>query len=247
MTYKPVAAQEVSNGESAESRSMKSPVQTPSAWSELLGPEKTKPYFLALLKFVAQRRQIREVYPPQTQVFDALKHCTLENLKVVIVGQDPYHGPGQAHGLSFSVKRGVPIPPSLQNIFKELQTDLGLTPPNHGFLESWAQQGVLLLNNVLTVERGQAHSHAKRGWEQFTDKVIESIDQQCQGIVFLLWGSAAQKKGKRIDRERHLVLTSPHPSPLSAHRGFFGCRHFSQCNTYLKQSGRRAIDWELPQ
>jgi len=216
------------------------------AWTAFLGPEKSEPYFLELLRFVADRRRSAEVYPPANQVFNAIRLCTLENLKVVIVGQDPYHGPGQAHGLSFSVHPGTAPTPSLLNIFKELQSDLSVPPAQHGCLESWARQGVLMLNSVLTVERSKPQSHANRGWERFTDKVIETVNHQCRGVVFLLWGSAAQKKGRQIDVERHLVLKAPHPSPLSAHRGFFGCRHFSRCNEYLKSSGRQAIEWELP-
>lgn len=217
----------------------------PRNWTELLGAEKTKPYFLELLAYVAQRRREREVFPPVSQVFEAIRLCPLDILKVVIVGQDPYHGPGQAHGLSFSVQPGVDPPPSLENIFKELESDLGVLRPSHGCLESWARQGVLLLNNVLTVERGQPQSHANRGWERFTDTVIESINRHLDGVAFLLWGSAAQRKGQQIDQERHLVLKAPHPSPFSADRGFFGCRHFSQCNEYLIEKGLSPIDWAI--
>ena len=216
-------------------------------WSELLGPEKAEPYFRELLAFVAERRRAVEVYPPANQVFESIRLCSLDNLKVVIVGQDPYHGPGQAHGLSFSVQHGTPPPPSLLNMFKELQTDLGIRPANHGCLESWARQGVLMLNSCLTVERSKPQSHANRGWERFTDKVIEVVNTHCNGIVFLLWGSPAQKKGQQIDARRHLVLKAPHPSPLSAHRGFLGCKHFSKCNQYLADSGRAPIDWDLDQ
>ena len=215
-------------------------------WSDLLGSEKSQPYFQELLQFVAQRRDSGvEVFPPAAEVFSAIRLCPLEELKVVIVGQDPYHGPGQAHGLSFSVKRGVAPPPSLLNIFKELESDLGLAMPGHGCLEDWAKQGVLLLNAVLTVERGRPQSHSGRGWERFTDHVIEAINRERTGTVFLLWGSPAQKKGAAIDASRHLVLKAPHPSPLSAHRGFLGCRHFSQCNDYLVRSGRSPIHWSL--
>jgi uracil-DNA glycosylase len=164
-----------------------------------------------------------------------------------VVGQDPYHGPGQAHGLSFSVQPGVAPPPSLLNIFQELHADLGLAPPSHGHLRHWAEQGVLLLNSVLTVEKGRPGSHADCGWASFTDKVIEGIDRHCDGLVFLLWGSHAQQKGRQIDTRRHLVLKAPHPSPYSADRGFFGCRHFSQCNEYLVRRGRQPIDWALPE
>ena len=215
-------------------------------WTTLLGPEKSQEYFKELLAFVARRRQVAEVYPPSRQVFEAIRLCDLENLKVVVVGQDPYHGPGQAHGLSFSVQHGIPAPPSLLNIFRELESDLAVPIASHGCLEHWARQGVLLLNSVLTVERAKPQAHANRGWERFTDRVIEVINKYCQGIVFLLWGSPAQRKGQHIDPRRHLVLKAPHPSPLSAHRGFLGCRHFSQCNEYLEKSGRHAIDWTLP-
>lgn len=215
-------------------------------WSDLLAPEKEKPYFKETLRFVEQRRREVEVYPPSSQVFESIRLCPLERLKVVIVGQDPYHGPGQAHGLSFSVQPGVKPPPSLINIFKELQSDLGIPPARHGYLKHWAEQGVLLLNSVLTVERSKPKSHADCGWERFTDRVIEVINEYCEGIVFLLWGSPAQRKGQHIDSERHLVLKAPHPSPFSADRGFFGCRHFSKCNQYLKDTGREPIDWALP-
>jgi len=164
----------------------------------------------------------------------------------VILGQDPYHGPGQAHGLCFSVRPEVPPPPSLVNIFKEIQTDLGIMPPDHGCLQPWAEQGVLLLNSVLTVEQAQAGAHQGRGWETFTDRVVETVNRECDGVVFLLWGSYARKKGGQIDRSRHLVLEGPHPSPLSAYRGFFGCRHFSRANQWLQEKGRMPIDWALP-
>ncbi len=215
-------------------------------WSDLLGPEKSEPYFHDLLRFVAQRRQRAEVYPPASQVFESIRLCPLESLKVVIVGQDPYHGPGQAHGLCFSVQPGVQPPPSLENIYREMESDLGIPPVSHGYLKSWAEQGVLLLNSVLTVERSKPKSHADKGWERFTDKVIEMVNQHCDGIVFLLWGSPAQRKGQHVDTRRHLVLKCPHPSPYSADRGFFGCRHFSKCNDYLTNSKRESIDWALP-
>ena len=216
------------------------------SWSDLIGPEKEKPYFKGILDFVNARRAVAQVYPPPAKVFEAIRLCPLDRLKVVIVGQDPYHGPGQAHGLSFSVQPGVKPPPSLLNIYQELQSDLGIPPARHGYLKHWADQGVLLLNSVLTVERSKPKSHADCGWEQFTDKVIEMINLHCLGTVFLLWGSPAQKKGRQIDSSRHLVLKSPHPSPYSADRGFFGCRHFSRCNSYLEETGRKAIDWALP-
>jgi uracil-DNA glycosylase len=225
---------------------MENPATATPTWSDLLGPEKTEPYFRYLMTFGADRRRKAEVYPPAAQVFESIRLCSLNNLKVVVVGQDPYHGPGQAHGLSFSVQRGTPPPPSLLNIFNELQNDLAIPVPCHGCLESWAHQGVLLLNSVLTVERSKPQSHADKGWERFTDKVIEMVNLHCDGLVFLLWGSPAQKKGRQIDSRRHLVLKAPHPSPLSAHRGFFGSGHFSKTNTYLTDSGREPIDWALP-
>lgn len=215
-------------------------------WSDVIGPEKEKPYFKKLLHFVDERRRFAEVYPPGAHVFESIRLCPLEKLKVVIVGQDPYHGPGQAHGLSFSVQPGVKTPPSLVNIYKELQSDLGIPPASHGYLKHWAEQGVLLLNSVLTVERSKPKSHAGQGWEEFTDRVIAVVNEYCEGVVFLLWGSPAQRKGSHIDSTRHLVLKAPHPSPFSADRGFFGCKHFSQCNRYLAESGREPIDWALP-
>lgn len=216
-------------------------------WQALLGEEKQQPYFQQILTFVqAEREAGKTIYPPQQDVFNAFKYTTLADLKVVILGQDPYHGPNQAHGLCFSVQPGISPPPSLKNIYKELARDIAdFTIPQHGCLQHWAEQGVLLLNTVLTVEQGQAHSHAKIGWETFTDKVIEQINRYTQGVVFLLWGSHAQKKGSIVDRQRHLVLSAPHPSPLSAHRGFLGCGHFSQANSYLQQQGKAAIDWRL--
>ncbi|GGD65011.1 uracil-DNA glycosylase [Lacimicrobium alkaliphilum] len=216
-------------------------------WQAILGEEKQQPYFQEILSFVqAERESGKTIYPSQQDVFNAFKHTALEDLKVVILGQDPYHGPDQAHGLCFSVQPGIKPPPSLVNIYKELARDLPeFTIPKHGCLQHWAEQGVLLLNTVLTVEQGKAHSHAKIGWEQFTDKVIEQINRHTQGVVFLLWGSHAQKKGSIVDRQRHLVLSAPHPSPLSAHRGFLGCGHFSQTNSYLLQHGQAAIDWRL--
>ncbi|WP_438864560.1 uracil-DNA glycosylase [Neptunicella sp.] len=216
-------------------------------WSELLGSEKQQDYFQQIMAFVQQRRaEGVEVYPPAADVFNAFKLTPLDKVKVVILGQDPYHGPGQAHGLCFSVKPDIPAPPSLQNMYKELATDIeGFQIPSHGYLQSWAEQGVLLLNTVLTVERGQAHSHSKIGWERFTDKVIEQLNQHTEGLVFMLWGSHAQKKGRIIDKQRHHVLAGPHPSPLSAYRGFFGCKHFSQANKLLAEQGKQPINWRL--
>ena len=216
-------------------------------WPQLLGQEKQQPYFIETLAQVEQARLAGQViYPPQADVFNAFKLTELENLKVVILGQDPYHGPNQAHGLAFSVRQGVRVPPSLQNMYKELALEYpDFQIPQHGCLESWANQGVLLLNTVLTVVATQPNSHRHLGWEQFTDKVIASISEQCQGIVFLLWGSHAQKKGRHIDRNRHFVLDAPHPSPLSAHRGFLGCGHFKQANELLVKQGKVPINWQI--
>lgn len=215
-------------------------------WSYVIGAEKQQPYFLDTMAYVAAERAAgKEIYPPEHDVFNAFRYTPFEQVKVVILGQDPYHGPNQAHGLCFSVLPGVPVPPSLVNMYKELAQDIaGFQIPQHGYLKSWADQGVLLLNTVLTVERGQAHSHAKLGWETFTDRVIAAVNEHRQGVVFLLWGAHAQKKGRIIDRQRHHVLTAPHPSPLSAHRGFLGCRHFSQTNQLLAQQNLPAIDWQ---
>ncbi|MGR6982013.1 uracil-DNA glycosylase [Testudinibacter sp. P27/CKL/0425] len=217
-------------------------------WHDAIGQEKNEPYFLNIMAQVEQAKKSgKTVYPPHDEVFTAFRLTEFNRVKVVILGQDPYHGPNQAHGLAFSVKPGIAPPPSLLNMYKELASDIdGFQIPQHGYLSHWAEQGVLLLNTVLTVERGQAHSHAKFGWETFTDKVISQLNLHRENLVFLLWGSHAQKKGQFIDRQRHSVLTAPHPSPLSAHRGFFGCRHFSQANAYLAQHGQAAIDWHLP-
>lgn len=214
-------------------------------WQQLLGEQKQQPYFIALLDEVAAERSAGTViYPPQADVFNAFKLTELDRLKVVVLGQDPYHGPNQAHGLAFSVRDGVKVPPSLLNIYKELALEYpDFSPPGHGNLQSWAEQGVLLLNTVLTVIANQPNSHRKLGWEQFTDQVISSISQHCHGIVFLLWGSHAQKKARLIDGERHHILTAPHPSPLSAHRGFLGCGHFLHTNSLLQDSNRPAINW----
>lgn len=218
------------------------------SWSQVIGPEKEQPYFQQAMNIVRQQREEGKViYPPQQDMFNAFRFTELGEVKVVMLGQDPYHGPGQAHGLCFSVRPGVRVPPSLQNMYKELSSDIpGFRIPNHGYLESWARQGVLMLNTVLTVEAGKAHSHARLGWETFTDHVIRAVNEHCQGVVFLLWGSHAQKKGAMIDPARHHVLAAPHPSPLSAHRGFFGCRHFSRTNELLAQQGKAPIDWQLP-
>ena len=217
-----------------------------STWAQSIGAQKQLPYFQALLQRVRQaREQGLDIYPPQEQVFNAFALTEFAAVKVVILGQDPYHGAGQAHGLAFSVQPGVAIPPSLLNIYKELETDIaGFVRPQHGCLQSWAEQGVLLLNTVLSVQAGQAHSHAAWGWETFTDAVIAQLAAERSGLVFMLWGAHAQKKGALIDRQRHLVLQAPHPSPLSAHRGFFGCHHFSLANAYLQQQGLSPIDWQ---
>lgn len=217
-------------------------------WREAVGAEKSAPYFVDTLAEVqAERAGGQTVFPPAADVFNAFKQTEFAAVKVVILGQDPYHNVGQAHGLAFSVRPGVEVPPSLLNIYKELQTDIaGFVPPVHGCLDSWAAQGVLLLNTVLTVRAHQAHSHAHLGWERFTDRVIEQLNRHREGLVFMLWGSHARKKGALVDRSRHLVLEAPHPSPLSAYRGFFGCRHFSQANAYLRAHGQAEIDWQLP-
>lgn len=218
----------------------------PISWHDVLAEEKQKTYFIDILTEVEQRRrQGVTVYPPASQIFTAFRLTELAEVKVVILGQDPYHGAGQAHGLAFSVQPGVKTPPSLLNMYKELEQEYpDFQRPNHGYLASWAEQGVLLLNTVLTVEAGQAHSHARLGWETFTDRVIQQINQYREGVVFLLWGSHAQKKGAMIDAAKHHVLCAPHPSPLSAHRGFFGCGHFSQANQLLIQQNQTPINWQ---
>lgn len=217
-------------------------------WHEVIGNVRLETYFKALLARVEQERLLgKTIYPAKEDVFNALRFTDFSQVKVVILGQDPYHGHNQAHGLAFSVQPGIKTPPSLVNIYKELAEDIaGFTIPNHGYLQSWAEQGVLLLNSVLTVEAGKAHSHAQWGWEKFTDRIIQELNEKAENIVFLLWGAPAQKKGAYIDRERHCVLTAPHPSPLSAYRGFFGCRHFSQANNYLLEHEKGAIEWQLP-
>lgn len=216
-------------------------------WKDVIGKEKTQPYFQHILAQVHQARAAGKViYPPQADIFNAFKLTEFEQVKVVLLGQDPYHGPNQAHGLAFSVKPPVSPPPSLVNMYKELSDEYpDFRVPNHGSLVQWAQQGVLLLNTVLTVEQGLAHSHANFGWETFTDRVIHALNDQREHLVFLLWGSHAQKKGQFIDRTKHCVLTAPHPSPLSAHRGFFGCGHFSRANDYLRRYHIPEINWQL--
>jgi len=216
-------------------------------WQDALGPQKEAEYFTRLMARVESEREAGKViYPPQQDVFNALKYTPLQSVKVVILGQDPYHGPNQAHGLCFSVLPGVKTPPSLVNIYKELAADIdGFVIPKHGTLTSWAEQGVLLLNTVLTVEQGKAHSHSKWGWETFTDAVVDAVNRHQQGVVFLLWGSHAQKKGMHIDTSKHHVLNAPHPSPLSAHRGFLGCKHFSQTNQLLSSQSKSPINWQV--
>ena len=222
-------------------------IKLDASWLDKLDDQFTAEYMQQLKTFLrAEKDQGKVIFPPGAQWFSAFNATPFDKVKVVVLGQDPYHGPGQAHGLCFSVMPGVQIPPSLQNIFKEIRQDLGLRIPNHGCLQHWAEQGVLLLNATLTVEQHRAGSHQGRGWEMFTDRAIALLNEQREGLVFLLWGSYAQKKGQLIDERRHCVLRAPHPSPLSAHRGFFGCRHFSRTNSYLESTGQQPIDWSLP-
>lgn len=222
-------------------------VKLEESWKQVLVDEFDKDYMVRLREFLRQEKQAGKViYPRGDEYFKAFDTTPFAKVKVVILGQDPYHGPRQAHGLCFSVQQGVAFPPSLLNIFKELHGDLGLPIPTHGCLTHWAEQGVLLLNSVLTVEQGKAAAHQGKGWEQFTDRVVRELAEQREGLVFMLWGSYAIKKGQFIDRKRHLVLTAPHPSPLSAHRGFLGCKHFSQANAFLQTRGEKPIDWTVP-
>lgn len=218
-------------------------VKIASAWKEMLSPEFDKAYFQELISFVRDEYKTQTIYPKGSDIFKAFDRCDFSNVKVVIIGQDPYHGPGQANGLCFSVTEGIRIPPSLNNIFKEIHNDLGKPVPRSGDLERWACQGVLLLNATLTVRASTPGSHQHKGWEAFTDAVIKKISDEKEGVVFLLWGAYAQKKGEIIDRNKHLVLMSAHPSPFSADRGFFGCKHFSKANAYLKSKGKEEIDW----
>lgn len=215
-------------------------------WAEFLDEEFQKPYYKELRQFLIHEYRTTTVYPDMYDIFNALHYTPYAETKVCILGQDPYHGPGQAHGLSFSVKPGVPPPPSLQNIFKELHADLGCPIPDHGCLEPWARQGVLLLNTVLTVRRGQANSHRGKGWEHFTDRVIEVLNARERPLVFILWGKNAQAKKDMVDASRHCIIESAHPSPYSAHYGFFGSRPFSRANAFLQQHGMEPIDWALP-
>jgi uracil-DNA glycosylase len=218
------------------------------SWLEPLGQEFAQPYMAELKRFlVGEKQGGKRIFPAGSNWFRALDLTPLDKVRVVILGQDPYHGPGQAHGLCFSVPGGVQPPPSLVNIFKELEGDLGLKPARHGFLEHWAQQGVLLLNSVLTVEMGRAASHREKGWERFTDAIIREVNAKAEPVVFMLWGSYAQKKAAFVDTTKHLVLKAPHPSPLSAHSGFFGCRHFSRANAFLESRGLPPVDWALPE
>jgi uracil-DNA glycosylase len=218
------------------------------SWHAALGSEFDTDYMTSLRTFLkAEKAAGKVIYPHSSNWFRAMELTPLNNVRAVILGQDPYHGHGQAHGLCFSVQPGVRPPPSLVNIYKEMESDLGLTRPNHGFLEHWAQQGVLLLNSVLTVEGGQAASHQKRGWERFTDAVIRAVNDRPEPAVFLLWGAYAQKKAAFVDTSRHLVLNAAHPSPLAAHNGFFGCQHFSKANAFLAKQGMSPIDWQLPE
>ena len=218
-------------------------VKIESSWKELLAEEFSKPYFEELTSFVKQEYQSKKIFPPPKDIFKAFDLCPFDKVKVVILGQDPYHGPGQAHGLCFSVNKNIPMPPSLVNIYKEIQSDLGGEMPQHGNLEHWAEQGVFLLNATLTVIAHMAGSHQKKGWEAFTDEVIRLISEKKEHVVFMLWGAYAQDKAWMIDENKHLILKAPHPSPLSAHRGFFGCRHFSQANAYLSSNGSGKIEW----
>ncbi|HZG77321.1 MAG TPA: uracil-DNA glycosylase [Paenibacillus sp.] len=214
-------------------------------WQEQVGEQFERPYYIQLREFLKSEYETHRVYPAAEDIFNALHHTSYADVKAVILGQDPYHGPGQAHGLSFSVKPGVALPPSLLNIFKELRDDVGAPIPRHGHLTGWARQGVLLLNAVLTVRDGEPNSHKGRGWETFTDAVVERLNARERPIAFVLWGSHAQAKGARIDGSRHLVLRSPHPSPLSAHRGFFGSKPFSRMNAWLTARGEAPIDWTI--
>lgn len=221
-------------------------VNIPSGWQTVLAAEVQKPYFQSVTEFVAEERKRYTVYPKETEVFSSLEYTPYEAVRVLILGQDPYHGPNQAHGCAFSVRPHVPPPPSLQNIFKELKTDVGATPPDHGCLVPWARQGVLLLNTVLTVRAGQANSHQGKGWEQFTDAVFRAVNELPTRVVFILWGASARRKSEMVNLSRHVILQSAHPSPLSAHNGFFGSRPFSKTNAALREASLPEINWQLP-
>ncbi len=215
-------------------------------WQEYLQDEFRKPYYKALRDFIKKEYETEVIYPKAEDIYNALHYTDFKSVKVVLLGQDPYHGPNQAHGLSFSVQPGVALPPSLRNIFKELNDDLGIAIPNNGYLKSWADQGVLLLNTVLTVRQGEAHSHKGKGWEQLTDKIIETLNEKSEPVVFLLWGKPAQSKIHLINQKKHHIITSVHPSPLSARRGFFGSKPFSKTNEFLRLNGLKEIDWTIP-
>lgn len=220
--------------------------QKKQTWKTIINDEKSKPYYKGITHFLEQERATgKAIYPKQQDVFNAFEHTPYDQIKVVIIGQDPYHNPGQAHGFSFSVPKGVKIPPSLNNIFKALHNDCGIEKPAHGCLINWAEQGILLLNTILTVEENKPQSHANIGWQEFTDAIIRSLNNHTNPIVFLLWGANAQKKQRLIDTDKHIIFTAPHPSPLSAHRGFLDCKHFSKTNESLKATGRVPIDWRL--
>ena len=222
-------------------------IQLEESWKKELLPEFKKPYMKGLKKFLQKEYQNKKkIFPEKSEFFNAFTQTPFDKVKIVIIGQDPYHGPNQAHGLCFSVRPGVPVPPSLQNIYKELEHDMGIKPPTHGFLESWAKQGVFLLNATLSVEAHKAGSHQNKGWETFTTAAIDSLNEKKQNLIFILWGSYAQKKGERINTQKHQILKAPHPSPLSAYRGFFGCHHFSKANNFLKQKELEPINWQLP-
>ena len=220
--------------------------QLEASWLEALADEFEQPYMQELRAFLQQEKKQFEVYPPGPLIFNAFNTTPLDKVKVVILGQDPYHGPGQAHGLSFSVRKGVRTPPSLVNMYQEIQNSLGIPPGRHGELTAWAEQGVLMLNTTLTVRRSQPKSHAGKGWETFTDRVIRVLDEQKQGLVFMLWGAHAKAKSALINHNKHLVLAAPHPSPYSARSGFFGCGHFAKANDYLQTQGQPPIDWRIP-
>ncbi|MCM1299389.1 MAG: uracil-DNA glycosylase [Firmicutes bacterium] len=220
-------------------------VRLKNKWDEILAEEFKKEYYLKLREFLKQEYTHYTVYPDMNNIFNSLKYADYDGIKAVIIGQDPYHEPNQAHGLAFSVLKGNPIPPSLKNIYKEISDDLGLAAPSHGELTYWAKQGVLLLNSALTVRRGQANSHRGKGWEQFTDAVISKVNQKDSPVVYLLWGANAREKARLINNPKHLILTAAHPSPLSAFNGFFGCKHFSKCNAFLQQQGIQPVDWSI--
>lgn len=224
----------------------KGDIQLEEGWKKRLLPEFEKSYMQNLKAFLlSEKAQGKTIYPKGQNIFAALNHTPFDKVEVVIIGQDPYHGPNQAHGLCFSVQKGIPTPPSLKNIYKELQEDIGFVPPNHGCLIEWADRGVLLLNSVLTVEAGQPGSHQGKGWEEFTDRIIQLLNQEKESLVFILWGAYAKKKGAIVNRAKHLVLESAHPSPFSA-QNFLGCKHFSQANRYLEQNGLKPVNWSLP-